>query len=48
VFEPGAEFAAAARQLEQEGRIDPLDIDAAVLDSFDARCDLDELTRGGG
>jgi len=45
VFEPGAELAATALQLEQEGRVDPLDIDVAVLDGLDVGCELDELAR---
>lgn len=32
-FEPGAELAAAALQIEHERRVDPLNVDAAVLDS---------------
>ena len=45
VFEPGAELAATALQLEQERGIDPLDVDPAVLHRLDAGCELDELTR---
>jgi hypothetical protein len=44
-FEPGAEPASTALQLEQEGRVDPLDIDVAVLDGLDVGCELDELAR---
>ena len=47
VFEPGAELAAAALQLEQEGRVDPLDVDAAVLNALVVGCALDEFARGG-
>ena len=46
MFEPGAELAAAAHQLEQERRIDPLDVDASALHGLGARCELDELARG--
>jgi hypothetical protein len=36
VFEPGAELAAASLQIEHERRVDPLDINAAILDGLDA------------
>jgi hypothetical protein len=45
VFEPGAELAATALQLEHERRVDPLDVEAAILDGLDVGCELDELAR---
>lgn len=34
VFEPGTELAAAGLEREQEWRVDPLDVDAPVLDGL--------------
>ena len=43
----GAEFRAASLQLEDEGVIDFLDMDAPVLDRLDAGGELEELSCSG-
>ena len=45
-LDPGAELLAAAAS-RQKWLIDPLDIDAAILHSFDVVRDLDEFARSG-
>jgi hypothetical protein len=45
-IQPGTIFGWAAAFLEQEGAVDLLDMDAAVLDSLDSVRDLQQLARG--
>ena len=47
IAQPGSELGAAGLQREQEWRVDPLDIDAAVPHSRDAGRKLHELARSG-
>jgi hypothetical protein len=46
VSQPGAELPLAARQPDHERRVDPLDVDAAVLHGREVGCELEELARG--
>ncbi|MGY8677116.1 hypothetical protein Q2941_04790 [Bradyrhizobium sp. UFLA05-153] len=43
VFDAGAELRPAGLQRVEERRVDLLDMDAAVLDGFDAGGELDQL-----
>lgn len=45
IGEAGAELAASAAERDHERRVDALDVDAAVLDSFDALSELDHFAQ---